>query len=875
MSARSHWVLASVAATLMPIGSAFALPSPVSEVSSVEFTGHVSEYVRRATYLRDAEPTTPIRLYVPFKNQHPKEFEALLKDLSNPSSPRYTKWLTPQEYRDWFGPTVDQYESVRKFLAAHGWKLAPADPLRKGVNALGSADLAEKTFRVRLKRYRLNDKEFFGNDKNPWVPASLVPVIGGVFGLENYPIAHHDACVLGNGSPSGCYSPQEIAKVYCFDTLWSASTPIDGTGQTIGILIFSDADWSASWVAPFFNNYSMPVPSVTRIVLSGTTPATGLGGELALDVDASCSVAKGRSAVRIYTSDNAFADILQSFTNAVSDNVCKTISASIWLCGGGSTYETNFDSEAATAASQGITFIVSSGDCGYTGPQMPAEFPNSLTIGGTAVFKDSATGAWCDEQAWSDGEGKSGAGISNFARPSWQAGPGVPAGSNRVYPDVAGPAGTNSGGFPFGVYQGSWYCYAGTSWAAPFWNGVVAMINQARANVGLGTVNTTILHQQFYQWLQTPPSPQAFHDITTGGSNAGPVTCGSGACSASACTYCGNPAGGGGPGVGWDWPTGIGSPLVCNLVALLAPVGSPTATVTQTTTSTTTATVTRTATPTATGTVTASRTASQTATTSRTVTSTRSATPSGSATVTSSSTPLPTNTNTSQPTSTASSTATPVPPSATGTITLTATVSNTVPPGSTSTQTFTPAPTNTNTPIQTNTSSPTYTSMPVPTNTNTPFPTNTNTQAPTITNTPAPTNTNTPIPTNTFTRTLTPTATATMSFTVTATLTRTNTPIVVASQTATPLAAGKIVPVSNPISLAPGAQETFVNVPPGTAFRIYSVSGELIRTLPSATNGMASWDLANSAGSQVSPGIYYWVAVYPGGRQEGVVLVTP
>lgn len=200
------------------------------------------------------------------------------------------------------------------------------------------------------------------------------------------------------------------------------------------------------------------------------------------------------------------------------------------------------------------------------------------------------------------------------------------------------------------------------------------------------------------------------------------------------------------------------------------------------------------------------------------------------------------------------STNTPVPPTGTSTVALTATATNAVPPSFTPTNTQTPTPATTNTPISTNTPPPSNTSTPPPTATNTSAPTNSNTPIPTSTNTQAPTNTNTPLPTPTSMRT--------------------NTPVAGASATPTP-GTGRIFPILNPIPLSSGVQETFTNVPPGTILKIYTMSGELVRTLSNPVNGALVWDLNNSSGARVTAGLYYFVATIPAQpRQLGILIVT-
>src|SRR5262249_37715610 len=137
-------------------------------------------------------------------------------------------------------------------------------------------------------------------------------------------------------------------------------------------------------------------------------------------------------------------------------------------------------------------------------------------------------------------------------RPSWQAGvPGIPSGSMRVVPDVALYSSPNLPGYLYctsdqtnwnttqppvqqascnsgfrDAATGQLTVAGGTSFAAPIFAGMVALINQkAGYTTGQGLVNPTL-----YKLASDPTTyAAAFHDITTGNNNctSGPSFCSS------------------------------------------------------------------------------------------------------------------------------------------------------------------------------------------------------------------------------------------------------------------------------------------------------------------------------------------------------------
>jgi subtilase family serine protease len=219
------------------------------------------------------------------------------------------------------------------------------------------------------------------------------------------------------------------------------------------------------------------------------------------------------------------------------------------------------------AADRHVTVVVASGDYGAIGNgattpvkqvSLPASDPLALAAGGTSLTANRVTGAYISETAWNvppglPAGGASGGGFSQlFARPAYQDGvPGI--GTTRGVPDVAanGESGT---GMALAFSDGGGQRYilvgaGGTSAAAPFWAGLIALADQ-EAGHPLGFVNPAI-----YRIARGPLYHKAFHDITTGNNTV----------TLNGTTITGYQA-----GPGWDPVTGWGTPDAQVLVPLLA-----------------------------------------------------------------------------------------------------------------------------------------------------------------------------------------------------------------------------------------------------------------------------------------------------------------
>lgn len=164
-----------------------------------------------------------------------------------------------------------------------------------------------------------------------------------------------------------------------------------------------------------------------------------------------------------------------------------------------------------------------------------------------------------------------------FGRPSWQTAlPGIPQGATRLLPDVSFQASAANPGFLFcsdDVYfvgsllntecsiglvpQQNYLLAGGTSFAAPTFAAMVALINQGTLSVGQGNINPLL-----YQLAADPQvASSVFHDITSG-----TIACSAGipGCSAAGQTAFAATA-------GYDQATGLGSLDVSHLLAALPP----------------------------------------------------------------------------------------------------------------------------------------------------------------------------------------------------------------------------------------------------------------------------------------------------------------
>ena len=385
--------------------------------------------------------------------------------------------------------------------------------------------------------------------------------------------------------PATCYTPRVFRTAYGISPLMERG--IDGGGQTVVIPEKAqqpgpDGSDLRQDMALFNSLFGLP-PARLRVVnsLAGSASPWLAGGEEVEDAEMVHAVAPGATISIVLIKQSAvsspadFAAALTAFLRlGATQGGVLSLSASI-----GEHYLTPAEAagmDAALRADQDhhVTVVAASGDkgaasdlhFGSTTPvkevSLPASDPWVLAAGGTSLTADRASGAYIGETAWNtrpappspgDGSSASGGGFSHlFARPGYQDGvPGSEA--TRGVPDVAGDAAFDTGMAVASVGGRAGQALVrpatGTSAAAPFWAGLVALADQF-AHRHLGFINPAV-----YRIARGPLYHAAFHDITTGGNTfVFPPT-----------TITGYPA-----GPGWDPVTGWGTPDARVLVPLLA-----------------------------------------------------------------------------------------------------------------------------------------------------------------------------------------------------------------------------------------------------------------------------------------------------------------
>lgn len=234
MRRRVRYGLSALAGVALAAGAvataATAIPThnsddPLQAVSKTltSLTGSLPNYVNPGQVVGALNPNQqlPIQVALPLRNQG--QAQELVKQLNDPSSPNYGKYLSAAQFNKQFAPSKKQVEKVANYLKSKGLKVQGApDPNNHFVNATGTVSQLQKAFDTTLKRYKVGGQILKAPSSAVKLPKDVAQTVTAVLGLSDSTVA-----VPGVGVTP---EPDRSAKLSAAGISASVSVP----GQSIG-----------------------------------------------------------------------------------------------------------------------------------------------------------------------------------------------------------------------------------------------------------------------------------------------------------------------------------------------------------------------------------------------------------------------------------------------------------------------------------------------------------------------------------------------------------------------------------------------------------------------------------------------------------------
>ena len=379
-----------------------------------------------ATLLGPAPSTTTLPLQVTLQPRDPAALAAEVQAVSDPKSPDYRHFLTPQQFAQRYGPTQATIAQVASTLRSEGLSVGSPSATGLSLPVSGTVAQVQSAFSTPISRYRLaSGKTGYDNRSAPEVPVSVAPQIQGILGLDTLSppqptdtipqatsASPHPAAspspALAPGQPTptgtncsnsisgvqsnyGALDADELAQAYSFDPLYGANHY--GAGATVALVEMAGAGFSSSDISTFANCYGITLGggqiSQTTVDSGGATGAGTVEAEL--DIETVLSLAP-KANIDVYEGETSMYDV---FRQIVSDDSAKIVSAS-WTNGCeayvGQAYQSSENTLFQAAATEGQSIFVATGDEGSEGCNINGEISAKTGSDPVAQAVDPSTG---------------------------------------------------------------------------------------------------------------------------------------------------------------------------------------------------------------------------------------------------------------------------------------------------------------------------------------------------------------------------------------------------------------------------------------------------------------------------------------------------
>jgi subtilase family serine protease len=476
---------------------------------------------------------------IPLRNVN--ELDSLVMQISNPASPMFRHFLTPERAKADFLPTA-AYDSLLTSLTAKGIRIQMT-ALDSQIVAEGTVSQFESAIGLGINTYTNGTLSYYTSVGTTTFEGAFVYASNATL-IFTHPAASSTQRPNSNVTfTSGAFSAKQLQPVYNATSLLSRG--LDGTNQTIGLLDFFGSPTIASDLSLFDKTFGFPDAKLNVIPVGPYDPNLGANvgwsTEISLDVEVSHAMAPG-AAIDLYIANGAL-PLSTPLAKIVQDDKVTTLSQSFgnfeWMysltsyLGGPAYFALNVilpDQYYALGSAEGISFLSSSGDAGgsgySSGPEGDLEYPSTspfvTSVGGTQTyFSTTASGAQSFVQtAWSDigyvpnlvNAGGGGGGVSILEpKPWYQASQPTPPSypNGRLNPDLSLQAGVDPATKI--VDSGKVIGEGGTSESSPLLAGLLTLVAQS-VKGPLGLINPFI-----YKVGNNPSQhPKGFNPITFG-----------------------------------------------------------------------------------------------------------------------------------------------------------------------------------------------------------------------------------------------------------------------------------------------------------------------------------------------------------------------
>ena len=371
-------------------------------------------------------PQQMLRLAFALKPPYMEEEEEFLRQLQDPNSPQFHQYLSQQQWNERFAPSAQDEQAVVTWAQSQGMTITSRYDNRLLVDVEAPVAVIQKALNVTINAYQISGKNYYSNDRDPVLPASLAPIVNVVFGLNNIEVMHSfskhkdsleypayspgpaysvgtsvrqdgDAAKFaawvaakGKSGPAksgrgngmyGAYDPPDIYSSYAYNyqalnSLGHCCNPLNNPGNSppeASVAISISGDYEDSDISGFTGNFGL-ANNVQRFYIDGTAPCCS--PEATMDTEWITATANsfGSSSntakVYVYVSSSwAFSAMLDGVNRAAQDGHARVLNMS-WGAAENNGFSQHWMDSYHAAFNQmvgeGWTIVAAAGDAGST-----------------------------------------------------------------------------------------------------------------------------------------------------------------------------------------------------------------------------------------------------------------------------------------------------------------------------------------------------------------------------------------------------------------------------------------------------------------------------------------------------------------------------
>ena len=339
--------------------------------------------------------------------------QSLMQQQTTKGSPNYHQWLSNAQLGEEYGPSQMDIDAITGWLKSQGFTVNKVYQNGTMVDFSGNAGQVRSAFATEIHHLAVKGENHIGNMSDPQIPAAFASVVGGVVSLNDFRPhtnfkQHADYTFTSGSSTYYAVTPADLAKIYNLTSLFSAG--VEGSGQTIALIEDTNV-YSTSDITTFRSTFGLPTATFSQVhPESCTNPGdvTGNDGEAELDVEYAGAAAPAATLELVSCKDTTttFGGLIamEDLLEAGSPPLIWSVSYGECEAENGATQNAAYSSTYESAAAEGVSVFVSSGDEGAAscdadktnathgiGVSGFASTPYNVAVGGTD-FGDSYAG---------------------------------------------------------------------------------------------------------------------------------------------------------------------------------------------------------------------------------------------------------------------------------------------------------------------------------------------------------------------------------------------------------------------------------------------------------------------------------------------------